>query len=145
MEHIIREQNILAAYEILELFGEFVLAKVPTVEVQKECPLELREAIASIIFALGRCSDLPELMHLRNLLPPSMERSLLLALWNCALTAVSTAHEDLFHTDNRKALGECSIKWIKAEVMKAIAQEYNFEWDSSNTEAEFSKKFEDLL
>jgi hypothetical protein len=53
--------------------------------------------------------------------------------------------EDLFHTDNRKALGECSIKWIKAEVMKAIAQEYNFEWDSSNTEAEFSKKFEDLL
>jgi hypothetical protein len=33
----------------------------------RECPLELREAIASIIFASGRCSDLPELMHLRNL------------------------------------------------------------------------------
>jgi hypothetical protein len=33
----------------------------------------------------------------------------------------------------------------KLKVMKAIAQEYNFEWDSSNTEAEFSKKFEDLL
>jgi hypothetical protein len=29
------EQNILAAYEILELFCEFVLAKVPSVEVQK--------------------------------------------------------------------------------------------------------------
>jgi hypothetical protein len=67
VEHIIREQNILAAYEIVELFCEFVLARVPIVEVQKECPLELREAIASIIFASGRCSDLPELMHLRNL------------------------------------------------------------------------------
>lgn len=33
----------------------------------RECPFELREAIASIIFASGRCSDLPELMHLRTL------------------------------------------------------------------------------
>jgi hypothetical protein len=35
VEHIIREQNILAAYEIVELFCEFVLARVPIVEVQK--------------------------------------------------------------------------------------------------------------
>lgn len=34
---------------------------------------------------------------------------------------------------------------LKLKVLKAIAQEYNLEWDSSNTEAEFSKKHEDLL
>lgn len=33
----------------------------------------------------------------------------------------------------------------KLKVLKAIAQEYNIEWDSSNTEAEFNKKYEDLL
>ena len=33
----------------------------------------------------------------------------------------------------------------KLKVLKAIAQEYNVEWDSSNTEAEFNKKYEDLL
>lgn len=33
----------------------------------------------------------------------------------------------------------------KLKQLKEIAQEYNLEWDSSNTEAEFSKKHEDLL
>lgn len=35
VEHIIREQNIWAAYEILELFCEFVLARVPILESQR--------------------------------------------------------------------------------------------------------------
>ncbi|RWR85339.1 Cupin 1 [Cinnamomum micranthum f. kanehirae] len=33
----------------------------------EECPPELLEAIASIIFAAPRCSDLPELIQIRNL------------------------------------------------------------------------------
>lgn len=33
----------------------------------RECPSELREAVASIIFAAPRCSDLPDLLHVRNL------------------------------------------------------------------------------
>lgn len=35
VEHVIREQNIRAAYEILELFCEFVLVRVPILESQK--------------------------------------------------------------------------------------------------------------
>ncbi|WMV22797.1 hypothetical protein MTR67_016182 [Solanum verrucosum] len=35
VEHIIREQNVWAAYEILELFCEFVYARVPILESQK--------------------------------------------------------------------------------------------------------------
>jgi hypothetical protein len=34
---------------------------------------------------------------------------------------------------------------VKLKVLKDIAREYNVEWDSSSTEAEFSKKHEDLL
>lgn len=33
----------------------------------------------------------------------------------------------------------------KLKVLKDIAHEYNLKWDSSSTEAEFSKKHEDLL
>lgn len=33
----------------------------------RECPSELREAIASIIFAAPRCSDLPDLLQIKNL------------------------------------------------------------------------------
>lgn len=34
---------------------------------------------------------------------------------------------------------------LKIKVLKVIAQEYNLGWDSSSTEAELSKKHEDLL
>ena len=33
----------------------------------RECPPELREAVASIIFAAPRCSDLPDLLQVKNL------------------------------------------------------------------------------
>ncbi|GAB4848333.1 hypothetical protein Ancab_003025 [Ancistrocladus abbreviatus] len=45
VEHVIREQNIWAAYETLEMFCEFVLARVPILESQRDCPPELQEAI----------------------------------------------------------------------------------------------------
>ncbi|XP_006644556.1 IST1-like protein [Oryza brachyantha] len=139
VEHIIREQNILAAYEIVELFCEFVLARVPIVEVQKECPLELREAIASIIFASGRCSDLPELMHLRTLFTTKYGKEFVAAAME--LRPDSGV--------NRTIIEKLSVKAPSAEsklkVLKAIAQEYGLEWDSSNTEAELNKKYEDLL
>lgn len=139
VEHIIREQNILAAYEIVELFCEFVLARVPIVEVQKECPLELREAIASIIFASGRCSDLPELMHLRNLFTTKYGKEFVAGAME--LRPDSSVNRTIIEKLSVKAPSGDS----KLKVLKAIAQEYNIEWDSSNTEAEFNKKYEDLL
>ena len=33
----------------------------------RECPSELREAVASIIFAAPRCSDMPDLLLIKNL------------------------------------------------------------------------------
>lgn len=67
VEHVIREQNMWEAYEILEMFCEFVLARVPILESQRQCPSELQEAVASIIFAAPRCSDLPDLLQVKNL------------------------------------------------------------------------------
>ncbi|CAM0148650.1 unnamed protein product [Urochloa decumbens] len=139
VEHIIREQNILAAYEIVELFCEFVLARVPIVEVQKECPIELREAISSIIFSSGRCSDLPELMHLRNLFTTKYGKEFVAGAME--LRPDSGVNRTIIEKLSVKApSGESKLK-----VLKAIAREYNVEWDSSNTEAEFNKKYEDLL
>eukprot|EP00250_Pteridium_aquilinum_P005964 c15972_g1_i1 orf=61-405(+) len=58
-EHIYREQNTVAAYEIIELLCDLIAARLPSVESQKHCPIDLREAISSIIFAAPRCSDIP--------------------------------------------------------------------------------------
>lgn len=79
VEHIIREQNIWAAYEILELFCEFVLARVPILESQRECPSELKEAVASIIYAAPRCSDLPDLLQIKNLFAAKYGKEFIMA------------------------------------------------------------------
>ncbi|KAK4720468.1 hypothetical protein R3W88_010701 [Solanum pinnatisectum] len=139
VEHIIREQNVWAAYEILELFCEFVYARVPILESQKECPSELREAVASIIFAAPRCSDLPDLLHVRNLFAAKYGKEF--------IAAASELRPDT--SVNRTIVEKLSVGAPSAEVrlnvLKEIAKEYNVEWDSSYTEAELSKTPEDLL
>lgn len=139
VEHVIREQNVWAAYEILEMFCEFVLARVPILENQRECPSELREAVASIIFAAPRCSDLPDLLHVRNLFATKYGKEF--------IAAASELRPDT--SVNRTIIEKLSVyappSEVRLKVMKEIAQEYNVAWDSSKTEEEFSKKPEDLL
>ncbi|XP_076914457.1 uncharacterized protein LOC143573471 [Bidens hawaiensis] len=139
VEHIIREQNIWAAYEILEMFCEFVLARIPIIESQRECPLELKEAVASIIFAAPRCSDLPDLLTVRNLFATKYGKEFILA--------ASELRPDT--SVNRTIIEKLSVYTpsgeVKLNVLKEIAQEYNILWDSSKTEAEFKKLPEDLL
>ncbi|KAL3510778.1 hypothetical protein ACH5RR_030179 [Cinchona calisaya] len=139
VEHVIRERNIWDAYEILEMFCEFVLARVPILESQRECPSELREAVASIIFAAPRCSDLPDLLHVRNLFAAKYGKEF--------IAAASELRPDT--SVNRTIIEKLSVSTPSAEVklniLKDIAREYNVYWDSSKTEAEFCKKPEDLL
>ncbi|XP_052199954.1 uncharacterized protein LOC127806608 [Diospyros lotus] len=139
VEHVIREQNIWAAYEILEMFCEFVLARVPILESQRECPPELREAVASIIYVAPRCSDIPDLLHVRNLFAAKYGKEF--------ISAASELRPDT--SVNRTIIEKLSVSAPSAEVklkaLKGIAQEYHVDWDSSKTEAEFSKKPEDLL
>ncbi|KAI9078527.1 hypothetical protein K1719_039465 [Acacia pycnantha] len=139
VEHIIREQNIGAAYDILELFCEFVLARVPIIENQKDCPQELREAIASIIFAAPRCSDVPDLLHIKNLFTTKYGKEF--------VSAASELRPD--SGVNRMIIEKLSVHApsgeAKLKVLREIAGEYNLTWDYSKTEAEFSKNHEDLL
>ncbi|GMP58879.1 hypothetical protein CsSME_00022387 [Camellia sinensis var. sinensis] len=165
VEHIIREQNIWAAYEILEMFCEFVLVRVPILESQSKenahtsgwkvvmksvmfkpteaqcwkCPSELCEAVASIIFAAPRCSDLPDLLHVRNLFAAKYGKEF--------ISAATELRPDT--SVNRTVIEKLSVSApsaeLKLKVLRDIAKEYNVMWDWSKTEAEFSKKPEDLL
>ncbi|KAL0463578.1 UNVERIFIED_CONTAM: ist1 [Sesamum latifolium] len=139
VEHVIREQNTWEVYEILELFCEFVLARVPILESQRECPTELREAVASIIFSAPRCSDLPDLLHVRNLFAAKYGKEF--------ISAASELRPDT--SVNRTIIEKLSVSAppadVKLKVLKEIALEYNINWDSTKTETEFSKKPEDLL
>ncbi|KAK4784934.1 hypothetical protein SAY86_001623 [Trapa natans] len=139
VEHVIREENLTAAYAIVELFCEFVHARVPIIESQRECPTDLHEAIASIIYAAPRCSDVPDLLIIRNLFTTKYGKEF--------VSAAADLHPD--SGVNRELIEKLSISAPPAEtrlkVLKDIAREYNLEWDSSRTETELNKKHEDLL
>jgi hypothetical protein len=68
VEHVMREQNIITAYEFIELYSELLVVRLPIIEKQSECPLDLREAISSLIYAAPRCADVEELGQVRAIL-----------------------------------------------------------------------------
>lgn len=148
-----------------------------TLHINRECPSELREAVASVIFAAPRCSDLPDLMHIRNLFAAKYGKEFIAAAtelrpdtsvnrtvkifsnssFNFGVILYLLAHIIIqmafpiwiFPLFTLQIIEKLSISAPSAEIrlklLKEIAQEHNVEWDSSTTEAEFSKKPEDLL
>lgn len=139
VEHIYREQNIMAAYELIELFCELIVVRLPIIESQRQCPIDLREAVASLIFAAPRCSDVPELLQVRNLLSAKYGKEFVIAAAelrpDCGV--------------NRSVIEKLSVRApsgeVKLKLMKDIAEELNVDWDPSATESVLLKAPEDLL
>jgi hypothetical protein len=42
VEHVIREENIMAAYDMLELFCELIVVRLPIIDSQRLCPMDLK-------------------------------------------------------------------------------------------------------
>ncbi|KAF5203330.1 Ist1-like protein [Thalictrum thalictroides] len=139
VEHIIREENMMAAQEIIELFCELIAVRLPIVETQRECPLDLKEAISSVCFAAPRCADLPELQQVQMLFASKYGREFISAatelMPDCGV--------------NRQIIELLSIRAPQAEVklklLKEIAEEHELDWDPAASETELFKQPEDLL
>lgn len=133
VEHVIREQNFLAANEIIELFCGLVVARCSIISKQRECPADLKEGISSLIFAAPRCSDIPELLEIRRLFEKKYGKDFVSAATelrpSCGV--------------NRVLIEKLSVKnptgEVKLNVMKDIAKEYQIDWDTSETEMELLK------
>uniref|UniRef100_A0A804RC06 Regulator of Vps4 activity in the MVB pathway protein n=1 Tax=Zea mays TaxID=4577 RepID=A0A804RC06_MAIZE len=139
VEHIIREENMMAAQEILELFCELIAVRLPIIEAQKECPIDLKEAISSVCFAAPRCADLPELMQVQMMFATKYGKEF--------VAAASELMPDC--GVNRQIIELLSIRPppvdAKLKLLKEIAEEHEVDWDPSETETEFLKPHEDLL
>ncbi|KAG1366471.1 IST1 [Cocos nucifera] len=139
VEHIIREENMLAAQEIIELFCELIAVRLPIIETQRECPLDLKEAISSICFAAPRCADLPELQQVQMLFAAKYGKEFVAAatglMPDCGV--------------NRQIIELLSVRApsveAKLKLLKEIAEEHELDWDPSASETEFLKPHEDLL
>ncbi|PSS00013.1 IST1-like protein [Actinidia chinensis var. chinensis] len=139
VEHIIREEKMMAAQEIIELFCELITVRLPIIEVQRECPLDLKEAISSVCFAAPRCTDLPELLQAQMLFVAKYGKEF-----------VSAATELMPECGvNRQLIELLSIRApdpdVKLNLLKEIAEEHQLDWDPAASEIELLKPHEDLL
>ncbi|KAJ0975172.1 hypothetical protein J5N97_017137 [Dioscorea zingiberensis] len=139
VEHIIREENMMAAQEIIELFCKLIVVRLPIIETQRECPLDLKEAISSICFAAPRCSDLPELQQVQMLFAAKYGKEF--------VAAASELMPDC--GVNRQIIELLSVRApsveAKLKLLKEIADEHELDWDPAASETEFLKPHEDLL
>ncbi|XP_050380328.1 uncharacterized protein LOC126797685 [Argentina anserina] len=67
VEQIINDECIVALYELLDNFCEFILLHLSYIRRHKDCPNDINEAVSSLIYASARCGDLPELRTIRKL------------------------------------------------------------------------------
>ncbi|KAF7819987.1 IST1-like protein [Senna tora] len=67
VEQLIRENNMLDVFVMIENYFNFLRQKAELLEKNKECPQELKEATSSLIFASSRCGDFPELQMIREI------------------------------------------------------------------------------
>ncbi|KAK4253018.1 hypothetical protein QN277_010856 [Acacia crassicarpa] len=139
VEHIIREENMIAAQEIIELFCELIVVRLPIIESQRECPLDLKEAISSICFTAPRCADLPELLQVQLLFASKYGKEF-----------VSAATELMPDCGvNRQLVELLSVHPPppdkRLNLLKEIAAEHEIDWDPAASETELFKKQEDLL
>ncbi|CAK9149563.1 unnamed protein product [Ilex paraguariensis] len=139
VEHVIREQNIMAANEFIELFCELIVARLSIISKQRNCPADLKEGISSLIFAAPRCSDIPELVSIRDVFEKKYGEDFVCAATdlrpNCGV--------------NRMLIDKLSVRTpageVKLKVMKEIAKEYQVEWDTTESEMELLTPPEELI
>ncbi|CAA6664484.1 unnamed protein product [Spirodela intermedia] len=133
VEHVIREENMMAAQEILELFCELIAVRLPIIEIQRECPLDLKEAISSVCFAAPRCADLPELQQAQTMFAAKYGRNFSLRPQNCSPIIIELL-----------SIRAPPIE-VKLKLLKEIAEEHEVDWDPFESETEFLRPHEDLL
>ncbi|XP_011035046.1 PREDICTED: uncharacterized protein LOC105132985 isoform X1 [Populus euphratica] len=66
VEHVIKDQNMVDAFVMMEDYLHFLNDRVVLLETNRECPDELKEAVSSLIFASSRCGEFPELQEIRG-------------------------------------------------------------------------------
>ncbi|KAG2712948.1 hypothetical protein I3760_04G150300 [Carya illinoinensis] len=139
VEHVVREEKTTAAYELIEIYCELIVARLSIIESQKNCPIDLKEAISSVIFAAPRCADIPELMDIRKQFTAKYGKDF-----------VSSAIE--LRPDcgvGRMLVEKLSAKapdgQTKMKILSTIAEEHNVKWDPNSLEEQDTRPPEDIL
>ncbi|KAL6221796.1 hypothetical protein ACLB2K_005191 [Fragaria x ananassa] len=118
------EVILSSCYDFVERCCDLVLKHLSVMQKQRECPEECKEAVASLMVAAARFSDLPELRDIRQLFQERYENSLDYCV-------------DQKFVENIASKPPTLEK--KVQLMKDIASEFSIKWDSWAFEQRMSK------
>ncbi|GMI89444.1 hypothetical protein HRI_002613700 [Hibiscus trionum] len=139
VEHVVREEKTVEAYNLLEIYCELIVARMPMIESQKNCPIDLKEAIASVIFASARCEDIPELKdaskHFTAKYGKEFTSAALEVRPNCGVGRMLVEKLSAIAPDGP----------TKLKILTGIAEEHNIKWDPASFGAKESKVYDDKL
>ncbi|PWA80393.1 hypothetical protein CTI12_AA197460 [Artemisia annua] len=137
VEHVIREEKMIGAYDLVEIYCELIVARLPIIESQKTCPIDLKEAITSVIFAAPRCSDITELVDVKKNFRAKYGKEF--------VTAATEIHPGcgVSRMLVEKLSAVAPNIQTKVKVLSDIAKEHNIDWEATSFEE--SKPPDDLL
>ncbi|KAG6492389.1 hypothetical protein ZIOFF_047352 [Zingiber officinale] len=113
------EINHTSCYDIIDQHCLYILNHLPDLKKQRECPREVMEAIATLIYAAARFFDLPELRDLRRVFNDRYGSSM-----------DSSINAEFIDKIQEKSFS----KEKKLQLMQSIAEEFSVRWDSKRLE-----------
>ncbi|XP_047182128.1 uncharacterized protein LOC124848489 isoform X1 [Vigna umbellata] len=139
VEHVVREEKTMAAYDLVEIYCELIAARLPMIESQKTCPIDLKEAVSSVIFASPRCSDIPELVDVKKQLTSKYGKEFVSAAVelrpDCGVSRMLV----------EKLSAKAPDGPTKIKILTAIAEDHNIKWEPKSFEENDVKSSQDLL
>ncbi|XP_052810515.1 IST1 homolog [Mya arenaria] len=127
VEHIIREDYIVEAMELLEMYCDLLLARFGLVQTQKELDPGLEEAISSLIWAAPRLqTDVPEMKTIADQLTIKYGKEFGQA---CRTNALNNVSEKVMH----KLGVQAPPKILIERYMIEIAKSYNVPFEADPT------------
>ncbi|KAG8376009.1 hypothetical protein BUALT_Bualt09G0018400 [Buddleja alternifolia] len=118
-EEFLAGMNLLSSYDFIEQSCEYIVKQLSRMQKQGECPEECRQAVASLMFAAARFSDLPELRDLRDIF---QER-----YGNCLEVFVNQKFVE-------KLSSRSPATEKRLQVLQDVASEFSIKWDSRGFE-----------
>lgn len=126
VESVHREENLLVAFELLELFCELLSVRIAMIAQERSVPDDMREAVASAIYAAQRLPEIPELVTVRGCLAQKYSKEFAM---QC--NSPVTCEEKGVSTKFVQALSVAAPSGAqKFDLLVGIAAEFGVAWDA---------------
>ena len=133
VEAVHREENLLVAFELLELFSELLSVRIAMIAQERSVPDDMCEAVASVIYAAQRLPEIPELVTVRGCLAQKYSKEFAM---QC--NSPATCEEKGVSPKFVQALSVVAPSGAhKFDLLVGIAAEFGVAWDADDAAVRF--------